>query len=394
MKNSENVTSANLESLNSVHLATLLEYLNTRPATSKKADRVEALRKAIIANPAKAQTAYDVIVLGKAPSADAKQKAELDALRNHFYGVMAKLLSSEQAEQLRASVEHHVGRAVNSVQGSLTELAKKALMDAAENYRPLAVKVGDEPTRKVKGVLPAEYARIMQLCAARVPTLLVGPAGCGKTYVAGKVAEGLGLDFYDQSCSEGVSESIFTGWLLPVGKGGNFTYVTSPFVKCYEEGGVFLLDEMDAADANLLTFLNKAIANPFFYLPQRFENPKVVKHRDFVVIGAANTYGHGANSEYVGRNALDAATLDRFRAGTVTMNYSEEVETALVHHNVLVWGRGLRSQIEKHRLRRIVSTRLLLDLTTMANVHGWEVQDWERSYFADWTREELGKVRS
>src|SRR5690606_14582854 len=106
----------------------------------------------------------------------------------------------------------------------LAAAGKKALAEAAENYRPVVIKQGGKTT-KVKGVLPKEFELIVQLCSQRIPTMLVGPAGCGKTYIAAKAAEALGLNFYDQSCSEGVSESIFTGWLLPVTAGGAFDYV-------------------------------------------------------------------------------------------------------------------------------------------------------------------------
>ena len=36
------------------------------------------------------------------------------------------------------------------------------------------------------------------------------------------------------------------------------------------------------------------------------------KHTDSVFIAACNTFGLGANAKYVGRNRLDAATLNRF----------------------------------------------------------------------------------
>jgi hypothetical protein len=42
------------------------------------------------------------------------------------------------------------------------------------------------------------------------------------------------------------------------------------------------------------------------------------------VIAAANTYGRGADRLYVGREQLDASSLDRF--GFWTMDYSEDVE--------------------------------------------------------------------
>ena len=43
-----------------------------------------------------------------------------------------------------------------------------------------------------------------------------------------------------------------------------------------------------------------------------FPDALIKRHKDCVIIAGANTTGSGATMEYVGRNRLDAATLDRF----------------------------------------------------------------------------------
>lgn len=383
------VTKLNPSDLSMPHVKTMLEFLglalHNQPA--KRDEKDKALKERIGQEPDKAQQAYDVIVHNKLPEARAEIVQDAEKMRAHFYSVMTKLLSSEQAESLRDSTSKHVESLVGKLESRLESYGKKVLKEASEHYRPVVIKEGKRE-RKVKGVLPQEFSRIVQLASQRVPIMLVGPAGCGKTYIASKLAEALDLPFYDQSCSEGVSESIFTGWLLPVTSGGAFNYVASPYIEAYEKGGVFLLDEMDASDANLLTFLNKSIANESFFLPQRHKNPLVKKHKDFVVVGAANTFGRGADMKYVGRNALDAATLDRFRAGMIHMDYSQEVESALVDGEVLEWGRNVRKCIYDNRLARIMSTRVMLDLTKMKQNCDWKLEDWERSYFADWSSDE------
>lgn len=379
------------DKLNRSHLLTMLDFLGypiARQPRDKKA-KCEMLIREIAAQPERAQQAYDVIVFAKLPEAAAAVSADADAMRAHFQRAMQDILDSEQSTQL----EHKLGQLAAGLKQNLEGMAKEALRIASAHYRPVVITQGSKQT-KVEGVLPDEFPQIVQLASQRIPILLVGPAGCGKTYIAGKVAEALDLEFYDQSCSEGVSESIFTGWLLPVAKGGSFDYVPAPFINAYEKGGVFLLDEMDASDPNLLTFLNKAIANDFFFLPQRHKKPKVTKHKDFVVIGAANTFGNGANAQYVGRNALDAATLDRFRAGMTFLDYSSTVEQALVDSDVLEWGRKVRDCISRNKFRRIMSTRVMLDLTKMTQNCGWKTADWERAYFADWSSDELVKWRT
>jgi hypothetical protein len=85
---------------------------------------------------------------------------------------------------------------------------------------------------------------------------------------------------------------------------------------------------------------------------------------------------------------LDAATLDRFKAGMIQMDYSAPVEEALVDTDVLEWGREIRNKIRQHGLFRIMSTRIMLDFTKLKAEADWGKQDWEESYFADWTADE------
>jgi hypothetical protein len=73
------------------------------------------------------------------------------------------------------------------------------------------------------------------------------------------------------------------------------------------------------------------------------------------------------------------------------MDYSLEVESALVDQEVHEWCLTVRDFIYKNRLRRIMSTRVMLDLTRMKLNCEWGREDWEKVYFADWSRDELAK---
>lgn len=329
---------------------------------------------------------FNIVILGIVESGDTLPtdvQAIVDGAKKELALVIKEAVLDETVEK----AETYLNDRTEKAQKELIRHAKEAVVKAADKYRPIVIKNGKK-TKKLKGVFPEEFERMVQLASARVNQLWVGPAGCGKTYLAGKVAEALDLPAYDQSMSEGISESNFTGWLLPTGANGKFDYVPAPFITAYENGGVFLFDEIDAADSNLLVFMNKAIANDYFFLPQRFKNPKVVKHPDFVCIAAANTYGAGADAQYVGRNALDAATLDRFRAGIITMDYSAAVEEALIDEDILAWGRTIRAKIRQHKLIHVMSTRVMLDLSTMKAQYEWDENDWNETYFADWSEEE------
>ena len=245
-----------------------------------------------------------------------------------------------------------------------------------------------------------QFDHTMELVQSRRNILFVGPSGCGKTFAAKQIYNELShyenngfekeaMRFRSISCSEGMTENQLGGWLLPVGDKGRFEHVSVGFLDCYEKGGLFFFDELDACDPNVLMFINKALANDEFEVPTRYKNPLVRKHKDFVCLAAANTYGNSGNDLYSARNVLDAATLDRFRVGIVEMNYSNVIEQTLVDKDVYQWGSVIRKAIKDRNIPKIMSTRVLLDLTRMKKEHGWSSVEWGRAYFADWTETDL-----
>lgn len=331
-------------------------------------------------DPIRAQVGLDVIYYHKAApvgSDDAKTAQKLVDVLNGY----SKSLEDLSTVRLDATLAKAKKAFSEQIIEELKELEKKA-------PRRIEIVQPGKPPKKIKDTLPPEFERMLQLASQRIPIMLVGPAGCGKTWLAAKLAEALELEYSDQSCSEGMSESIFNGWLLPIGKGGEFQHVPSPFLERYETGGVMLLDEIDAGDANLFTYINKAIANHSYTVAQRYKKPVVTKSDDFVLIAAANTFGHGADAMYCGRNQLDAATLDRFKVGLVCLDYSEKVERSLAHNELCEWAWKIRAKIREHKLRRVMSTRTIEQLAKMSEAYHWAKTEWSEAYFAGWPESE------
>ena len=263
----------------------------------------------------------------------------------------------------------------------------------SQKIRPTKIIIENKSgaVKELEGVLPSVFPKILALAQARLNILLVGPSGCGKTHIAAKVAEALDLPFDSRSVSIGMSESQLAGWLVPQ-DGGAFGYRRSSFIQFYEEGGVFLLDEIDAGDPNTLVFINTALSNNYIAVPNRVDNPRATRHEDFVCIAAANTYGTGADRMFVGRNQLDEATLDRFRVGTVEMDYDPIVERSIVRGDILDWGLKMRASVRGAKLRRTVSTRFLRDMTLMAESspeHFGSQKEWKTTLISGWTIDEV-----
>jgi len=128
-------------------------------------------------------------------------------------------------------------------------------------------------------------------------------------------------------------------------------YVKTPFYKCYKNGGVWLLDEIDAGNPNVLTSINAAIDNGVASFPTGL----IQKHPDFICIAAANTFGFGGNIEYCGRNPMDAATKDRFK--TISFGYDETLERSLAGNDS--WTdrvQSIRSSIIELREKNVLAS--------------------------------------
>jgi len=275
----------------------------------------------------------------------------------------------------------------------------------------------------MKGLFHSQFENLISLASARMNIFVYGPTGCGKSYTCGQLAESLGLPFYFISCTAGMSEGQLGGRLNPsvpdaalliaqykelikqkIDPGAaatlasattnGFSYVISEFVKAYENGGVFLLDEIDAADSNVLLLINAALANGHMAVPNRPNTPYAKRHKDFICVAAANTVGTGSDRLYSGRNRLDASTLDRFQIGKIFMDYDPTVEKILCPDTVLYNHLALyRKRVRDNNLERAVSTRFMQDAFKMKSQCGWSLSQIDESFFSGWKESEVKKVK-
>lgn len=178
---------------------------------------------------------------------------------------------------------------------------------------------------------------------------LVGPSGSGKTHMAEAIAKEMGLDFHFTGAL--MHEYKLTGFIDATGK-----VIRTPFREAFEHGGVFLFDEIDGSAPAVLLQLNSALSNK----KMDFPDACVDAHPDFKVIAASNTYWTGADRSYVGRNQLDAASLDRFII--VGIDYDEDLERALAKHDEWVdFVQKMRKAVRDLKIRHVISPRASMD---------------------------------
>lgn len=244
-----------------------------------------------------------------------------------------------------APTDTAVDRVISLMTAKFTELVPELVADnLAKLSRVAEIKVGKAPAIKVETAHSALPDVVMAVVAEDYP-FLVGPAGSGKTTLAEQVCTVLKRKFYCES--RVTSEFKLLGFIDAAGH-----VVRTQFREAFEHGGGFLLDEVDASDPDALTAFNSALANGFCAFPDKM----VKAHKDFFAIAAGNTYGRGADRQYVGRNQLDAATLDRFCI--IEVEYDEMLELEIAGN--IEWTRyvqSVRKAVEHEKVRHIVSPR-------------------------------------
>lgn len=210
---------------------------------------------------------------------------------------------------------------------------------------------------KVTGVTHEKFEEVLTLVNADIPVFLTGPAGTGKNVLCKQVAESLNLDFYFSNAV--TQEYKITGFI-----DANGGFHETQFYQAFVNGGLFMLDEMDASVPEVLVMLNAAIANRYFDFP----TGRVEAHENFRLIAAGNTFGTGADIEYTGRYQLDAASLDRF--ALVEIDYSPRIEEAISRGDkeLVEYIRGFRKAVTRAGIKHLATYRSMERIAKLSSI--------------------------
>lgn len=136
----------------------------------------------------------------------------------------------------------------------------------------------------------------------------VGRPGTGKSTLASALAATLGMPIRIVPISKHTEEDAFTG-MTKVQEGG-FTFVETPFLDAYKNGGIIVLEEFNLGDPGVLMgALGQAIEKPFILLEDGYR--EVHRHPLCVIIATMNTGTQGSRepSEALTSRMADIFTL-------------------------------------------------------------------------------------
>jgi energy-coupling factor transporter ATP-binding protein EcfA2 len=178
---------------------------------------------------------------------------------------------------------------------------------------------------------------VLKLAEARIPIMLVGESGTGKSHLCRQLAGILNMEYAFCPMTAGAQPS----WLL-----GSICMPTDKFPQGFRprlllgdangspglfvKGGVFCFEEIDASEPNMLLVMNQVLdAGDEGYFTNPADGGIYYKSEDFVPVCNGNTWGMGASQKYKGREGLDFATLDRFRMGRVWLDFDPKLAATI-----------------------------------------------------------------
>lgn len=274
-----------------------------------------------------------------------------DEIKNRIKSSISGSIDTETKKELLKIVRNEVEKSgyKESVRKEISEEVEKIISEEKKKLNLPTVHIinlhGEEIGRTDAEHFHEKFEEILSLVNMDEPVMLIGPAGSGKNYSIAQVSKALNKHMYYTNNAS--NEFKLTGF---IDAGGN--YRDTEFYKAFKNGGVFFLDEIDNSDPSALIVINSALANGYMAFPHE----TIDRHPDFRMVAAANTWGRGSDFQYVGRNALDASTLDRF--DNVFFDYDMALEEKLYpNDSVLDFMWAFRDAVEKSRIPHIVSTR-------------------------------------
>ncbi|MCP3470911.1 CbbQ/NirQ/NorQ/GpvN family protein [Bradyrhizobium sp. CCGUVB1N3] len=198
----------------------------------------------------------------------------------------------------------------------------------------------------------------------RLPVLLKGPTGCGKTRFVAHMAARLGLPLHTVACHDDLTAADLTGRYLL--RGGDTVWTDGPLTRAVREGGICYLDEVVEARKDVTVVLHP-LTDDRRILPLERTGEELVAPASFMLVVS---YNPGYQTLL---KALKPSTRQRFVAIEFGFLPAEQeivvvsVESGLAPDRVrpLVQLAARLRALKGHDLEEGVSTRLVVYCATL-----------------------------
>ena len=231
---------------------------------------------------------------------------------------------------------------------------------ASDPLRPF--RIGDEPYYRAAG---DEVTLFATAYAARVPIMLKGPTGCGKTRLLEHMAWRLGRALVTLACHEDLTASDLVGRYLLDADGTHWQ--DGPLTLAARHGAICYLDEVVEARQDTSVVIHP-LTDARRMLPLEKKGELLTAHPDFLLVVSYNPGYQNVMKD------LKPSTRQRF--GALELGYPPaDVEAEIVAHEAAIDAAlaarlvalGVRTRAMKgHGLDEGASTRMLIHAGRLA----------------------------
>ncbi len=155
--------------------------------------------------------------------------------------------------------------------------------------------------------------------------LIIGPKGTGKTTLVRKFASDINKELFSINLSLRTRESHLVG--VKTLENGQIVFIEGVLVKSMKSGGLLYLDELNAAEPDVLLRLDEALDDRRQIVLKEAEGQIVQAHREWFVVATINPLTHAGTKE------LPPQILSRFPV-RIKLDYPPnniELEIVKVH---------------------------------------------------------------
>ena len=230
-------------------------------------------------------------------------KASLSFGNDNLFGFDTPIQNPSPAPKA-SSLDSLIDKAAGQAKAKETK-QKKPLLLELQSDRKLAVPTIEKDSFHVN---PEDWWFLLRNIRRIHPTLLTGPAGCGKTELLELAARRLGMT-YKRFDMGSIIDPVSSLMGVHRMKGKESVFEEADFMKALKEPTIVHLDEINRCVPAVTNFLMSVCDNRREFRMEIAEgNQRYVKlHPECVIVATAN---FGDN--YVGTNDMDQALLNRF----------------------------------------------------------------------------------
>ncbi len=271
-----------------------------------------------------------------------------------------KIKSIQDGKQITAQVKEKIKKEIEESPFSKVSVEFQSLIPKNFKYFPRMLENGK-----------SDYITFKESMSKIDPPeniLLKGPTGGGKTALCRKYCAMVKRPYHRLSLNGGCTvEDLVGHWIIRSRNGVAETiWIDGILTKAMRYGWVLVIDEINAAPADVLFKLNSVLDDERILILSEKDGEIVQAHPDFRLVATLNPTELG----YAGTNEVNEALADRFHT-QLNINYNEKVEKKILKsmkipqhiiEDIMIFTQKIRNAHTTNDIITPFSTRTLMNL--------------------------------